>query len=710
MRQTQKLMDLHEYAKIQFDKIQGGYQEEREQSLEDRRFYSIAGAQWEGNLSEQFENKPRFEINKVHLSVIKIINEYRNNRITVDFISKDGTPDDSLADTCDMLFRADCQDSNAEEAYDNAFEEAAGGGFGALRLTTEYENPEDDEDDRQRIRFEPIYDADASVYFDLDAKRQDKSDAKFCFVVYSMTPEAYEEEYDKSPQSLWKDVDDSEYDWFTPDFVHVAEFYYCEKKKTTIHVYETLTGIEQRFTDEELEDDPELVKSLMSEGIRKVREKKVEKKKIHKYIMDGNEILEDCGYIAGTEIPIIPNYGKRWFVDGVERCMGHVRLVKDVQRLKNMLMSQLAEISSLSTIEKPIFTPEQMAGHGEMWAQDNVKNYPYLLIEPFEDASGQLVPQGPVGYTKPPQIPPALAALMQLVDIDEKELLGNSMETDKMISHVSGKAHELLQKRIDGQAYIYMSNFAKCVKRVGEVWLSMAKDVYVEPGRKMKAITNMGEVSSVELGAPEVNERGHVVDTNDLTKASFDVTVDVGPTSASQKEATVQTVLGMMQVVQDPETQQILQSMALLNMEGDGIAQTKGYFRRKLVQMGVLEPTPEEAKEMQAAAEKAAQEPDPNKEALMAMAAEANAKAQKAMAEVEEVLSKVQLNVAKTAETYSEVDSGEFKKMKELIQLEQEELKRQQEEMQAVQEAALARQQLAMQRQQAPGQQGLSPR
>lgn len=704
MRQSKRAQDVHENALIQFDKINDAYHEEREQSLQDRRFYSISGAQWEGNLSEQFENKPKFEVNKVHLSVIKIINEYRNNRITVDFVSKDGNPDAKLADVCDMLFRADEQDSNAEEAFDNGFEEAVGGGIGAWRLTTEYENPGDPDDDRQRIRIEPIYDADSCVFFDLDAKRQDKSDAKHCFVMWAMTPEAYELEWDRSPESMDRDINDTEYDWFAPDLVYVAEYYCVEKMKQTIYVYETLTGGEERFTEDEFEEDPELERKLQAQGLKKVREKRIETPRVHKYIMDGNEILEDCGYIAGKSIPIVPVYGKRWFIDGVERVMGHVRLVKDVQRLKNMLTSQLAEISSLSTVEKPIFTADQMAGHAAMWAEDNIKNYPYLLIEPFEDANGQLIPQGPVGYTKPPAIPPALAALMQLVDIDQKELLGGSGETDKMLSHVSGKAHELIQKRIDGQAYIYLSNFAKAIKRTGEIWLGMAKDIYVEPGRKMKAIDPLGQLSQVELGAPEVGPNEAVQESNNLTEASFDVTVDVGPTASSQKEATVQTILGMMQVVQDPETQQVLQSMALLNMEGDGIAQTRGYFRRKLVQMGVLEPTKEEAQMMAKAAQEAAQEPDPQKEALMAMAAEAQAKAQKAMAEVQEVLSDVQLNVAKTAETYSEVDMNNFRRVKEFIEAEQRQLEFEQRQMQE----AMQRRAAMVQQPQQPG--ALPPR
>ena len=131
---TQNLTNIHAEALAEFDRIQGALRFERKQCLEDRRFYSIAGAQWEGNIGEQFENKPKFEVNKIHLAVIRIINEYRNNRVTVDFVSKDGSDHSELADVCDGLYRSDEQDSVANEAYDNAFEEAVGGGFGAWRL------------------------------------------------------------------------------------------------------------------------------------------------------------------------------------------------------------------------------------------------------------------------------------------------------------------------------------------------------------------------------------------------------------------------------------------------------------------------------------------------------------------------------------------------------------------------------------------------
>ena len=120
LSKEQRHANIHAEAMAQFDDIQSALRDERLQCLQDRRFYSICGAQWEGPLGEQFENRPKFEVNKIHLAVIRIINEYRNNRIAVDFISKDGAQDDDLANTCNGLFRADEQDSVAEEAYDNA--------------------------------------------------------------------------------------------------------------------------------------------------------------------------------------------------------------------------------------------------------------------------------------------------------------------------------------------------------------------------------------------------------------------------------------------------------------------------------------------------------------------------------------------------------------------------------------------------------------
>ena len=646
-----KLSLIHQAARAEFDQIQGAMYQERMNCLGDRRFCSLAGAQWEGPLGDQFENKPRFEVNKIHMAVLRIINEYRNNRITVNFSSKEGEEYDKLADTCAGLYRADEQDSGAEEAYDNAFEEAVMGGFGAWRLRTEYQNEEDPEDDKQRVCIEPIFDADTSVYFDLGAKRQDKADAKRCFVLTSMTRDAYKAEYDDDPSTWPKTITRSQFDWYTPSVVYVAEYYKVEEVSEQIRIYKDFNGKEESLRPEEFDKEEE----MLATGWKEVRRKKIKTRKVRKYIMSGAKILEDCGYIAGKNIPIIPVYGKRWFVDNVERCMGHVRLAKDAQRLKNMQLSKLGEISALSAMEKPILVPEQVAGHQLMWAEDNLKNYPYLLINTLTDANGNPMVGGPVAYTKPPSLPPSMAALLQLTEVDMQEILGSPGQGDKMVSHLSGKTVELIQQRLDMQTFIYMSNMAKAVKRCGEVWLSIARDIFIEEGRKMKTVHESGKMEPIELLKPVVNEEGEIEYENDMSSAEYDVVVSVGPSSSTKRLATVRALTDMMTMTQDPEMTQVLSAMAMLNMEGEGISDVREYFRKKLLTMGVLKPTEAEAQEMAAAAQNA--QPDPQAQYLQAASEEAIARASKAQADSILAVAKAEEARAKTTETLSKVST-----------------------------------------------------
>ena len=653
-----RLAQIHADAIKEFDEIQKAVRPERLQCLADRRFYSIAGAQWEGAIGEQFENKPRFEFNHVHLAVIRIINEYRANRITVDFQTRDGSDDDEMADTCDGLYRADEKSSTAEEAYDNAFEEAVGGGFGAYRLRATYENMEDEESDRQRVVFEPIHDADSSVFFDLAARRQDKADAKRCYVLTPWPVEAYKEEWGDDPTDWPRSISQTEFDWTTPDLVWVCELYKVEERREVVRWFKGLDDTEMKVPDQELKDDPQKLAQLLATGFRQVREKRVERRVVHKYILSGGKVLEDCGIIAGRCIPIIPVYGKRWVVDGVERCMGHVRLAKDAQRLSNMLMSWLAEMAGRFDIEKPIMTPEQIAGHAQMWADDNIKQYPYLLINAVTDSAGNSAPQPPVAYTKAPQVPPAMAALTQLAQQALTDLLGNQQAGEEVREQVSGKAIELIQNRLDMQAFIYMSNNAKARKRGGEVWLSMMKDIAVEPNRRMKMLTKDGKPASVELNQPAYDpEKGREYVRNDIASASYEVDVDVGPSSSSLRSAVVRALTGIATITQDPETQQALTLATIANLEGEGLQDLRDWGRAKAIRMGLIKPTDEELAEM--ATEQQNQKPDAQTQYLEAEAGKAAALTVKAKADTFKVLADTEKSKADTAATLAGIDQAD---------------------------------------------------
>jgi hypothetical protein len=208
------------------------------------------------------------------------------------------------------MWRADSYHFKAQQARDNAVGKRSSAGFGAYRLKNEWADPYDKDSDDQRIN--PgltIADADQRVFFDGNSKLYDKSDARYAFVLTADTKATFEDEHD-APAS-WPDPAAVKplYDWFTPDVVIKAEYYEVEEvdAKLVILTHEA-SGEEQRHWDDELSrgdlDDYRKQGWTSKTSSRKRR-------RVHKYLMSGAEVLKDQGYIAGTCIPIVPVYGKR---------------------------------------------------------------------------------------------------------------------------------------------------------------------------------------------------------------------------------------------------------------------------------------------------------------------------------------------------------------------------------------------------------------
>jgi hypothetical protein len=111
---------------------------------------------------------------------------------------------------------------------------------------------------------------------------------------------------------------------------------------------------------------------------------------------------------------------------------------------QNMNISKIAEIASYSSVQKPIFAAEQILPHMEMWQQDSVVNNAFLLAEPLRDAGGNIVATGPLQYTQPPQIPPAIAALHAANEQDIQEILGQPQSAD-----APGSQHAAITARLN---------------------------------------------------------------------------------------------------------------------------------------------------------------------------------------------------------------------------------------------------------------------
>lgn len=670
--ESQRLQKIHAESIEEFHDIQDAMREERKLCLEDRRFAFIAGAQWEGD-QEQFKNVPMLEFNMTAQAIEQIMTDYRENQIDAQFVSKDGALDLELADTVAAIHRADKQDSCAEEAFSNAFEEAVTGGIGGWRLTTVYEDEENDEEDGpQRIRFEPIYEADRFVFFDLNSRRRDKSDARSCYIITPLTRKEYEKKYPDDDVSSWEeDVHCTQFDWAPPDMVYVAERFVVEYVPDTKITYRppgapgedvyTVDG-ERLFYRSQLTEDPAIESDLLALGWQKVAERKVKRKRIRKYILNGKRILKDCGFIRGREIPVVLVDGRRFFVDNIERVQGHVRRARDPQRIKNMLVSKLADFAGQSSTSKPIFTPEQIEAHDATWANDNLERRPYLPVDPVTNAEGQKEPMGPLGFTQPTPVPPAIVELSRQTDVDMQRILGNPNEGQEVKSHTSSKTVDAVQRRIDGKSSLFISNMGKAIRRSGQIYLSMMSEVYTQPGRRLKGVGPMNEPQRVELMKPVIREQGEeatggLVLSNDLTRVQFDVTIDIGPSSETRREAAFEAGINMQAVTEDPEAKTVLTYHNIMNMRGEGVAYLRKWARKVLVKQGVFPPTPEEAKALEAAAANA--QPGPIEQLALAQAQEALAKVKELAAKIELEMAQVGKTKAETIKTLADVNMAQ---------------------------------------------------
>lgn len=637
-----------------FNEISSATRDERMMSLEDRRFVFIQGAQWEGDWGQQFENCLRVQINKVQRGHDKIINDYRANRFTVNFRPKGNKGDDDTAELLNGLLYADMYRSGGGEALDNAFGEGAAGGMGAWRLCNEYEDESDPDNDHQRIAIYPIVDADQRVFFDLDAKRYDKSDARYAYVMHSMTPEAFKEQYGEERMSTWPEnrARANWFDWFRPTITFVAEYYEVEEVTQELRIYS------REETDEEYRHwasdmTPEMETDFKDRGFAR-RTRKIKRKRVHKYIMSGAEVLEDCGYIAGPNIPIVPFYGKRVFIDNIERFKGHVRDAKDPARVYNAQISKLTETASLAPREVPIFAPEQVQGLQDHWANMNIERHPYGLAHPIVDpVSGLIVQAGPVAKIDPPQLSPVLGALIQQTGSDIAEITNGDDGSMEIKSNVSGEAMDIAASRVDAKSYIYMDNFKQSIKRFGEIYEGMGREVYVEEGREVERMDEEGETSYATLHETYTDPSTDVTGVrHDLSVGQFNVVADVTEATATRRDKTVRTMIALANTAAtfgatDLATASLL--TAIKNMDGEGIDDYKEYAHRQAVQIGLDEMTPEE--EQQAAQAQENQQPDPQAVVLAKQAEALGAQAQKFQADAGKARADEKLAGAKTIQT-----------------------------------------------------------
>ncbi|EPC0968744.1 portal protein [Enterobacter hormaechei] len=647
--------------------------EARTEATNDLYFSRVS--QWDDWLSDYTTLQYRGQFDVVRPVVRKLVAEMRRNPVDVLFRPKDGT-DPNSADVLMGMYRTDMRHNTAKISVNIAVREQIEAGVGAWRLITEYED-QDPTSNNQVIRRVPIHEACTHVVWDSNSKQMDKSDAMHCTVINAMSRDGWkafaekngfdEEEMPsfQNPDMNWL------FPWLTSDVVYVGEYYEVEEKKETVFIYQDpLTGEPVSYFQRDIKD---VIDELADKGMVKVAEKKVKRRRVYKSIITCTTILKNREPIAGEHIPIVPVYGEWSFAGDKEVYEGVVRLTKDGQRLRNMIMSFNADIVARTPKKKPIFWPEQIEGYEYMYGGND--DYPYYLLNRTDENNGDL-PVQPISYMENPEVPQANAYMLEAATNSVSQVATMGVDAEAANGQVAFDTVNQLNMRADLETYVFQDNLATAMRRDGEIYQSMVNDIYDVPRQVMMTLED-GTEKQVQLLTQAVDyQTGTVVTLNDI-RGRYECYTDTGPSFQSMKEQNRAEIQELLAKVPPgtPEWQMLLLQYFTL-LDGKGVEMMREYANKQLVMMGLKKPETPEEMQMVEQAQQQPKEPSPEQTQAQGVLLQGQAellKAQNQQMQIQVDAAKAegqnQLNAAKVAEIFNNMDLDKQSAFREFLKL-----------------------------------------
>ena len=513
----QKIIEL---AKKRFKIASEMESELRQEALEDLKFR--AGDQWPQDIKSERDNdsKPCLVINRIPQFVRQVTNDQRQNRPSIKVHPVDDRADIDTAKVYQGLIRHIEANSNADIAYDKAFESAAIQGFGYFRIITDYVSPYSLE---QEILIRRIPNA-FSVFLDPFAKEPDGSDAKWGIIFENISKEDYVNMYGESKLANmddWAGLGGNN-DWIQSDQTRIAEYYYIEHKDDEVLQFQDgSTALLSELQESGIE--------ISVEDIIGRRKTKIPQVKWCK--TNGFEILEKTD-VAGRWIPIIPVIGDELLIDGKKVLEGVVRHARDPQRMYNYWASCETETIALAPKAPYIMAEGQITKDNQRnWEQANRKSFAYLTYKQT-DFNGRPAPPPQRQIAEPPVQAITNARLMSSDDLKASTgiydaALGNRSNEN------SGVAIQRRNIQSQTSNFHLIDNLTRAIKHGGRIIVAMIPSVYDTP-RVARIIGEEGEEEIIKINQA-FNQNGKPTEY-DLGVGKYDVSVDVGPSFASKRQ------------------------------------------------------------------------------------------------------------------------------------------------------------------------------
>lgn len=525
----------------------------RSEALEDLKF--AAGDQWPTEIqnSRNLEARPCLTINKIDPYIRQVTNQQRQARPRIKVHGMNTSSDEKLAEILTGVIRHIEVNSDADQAYDTAFDYSVRMGWGYFRVVTDYIR--DDSFD-QEIYIRPI-DNPFTVYFDPNSIMPDGSDAERCLITTVLEKKVFQDMYPDADLGsfTYRGTGDDSAEWIMKDDIRIAEYFYTERKAVKLVQLSDGTAV--------FEDELPAEEILRMAGITRVGERESMRKQIKWCKLTAMEVLEERTW-PGKYIPIVPVYGQQLVIESKRKKYGLVRNAKDPQRMLNFWQTSITESVALAPKAKWLLAEGQDEGHELEWASANIKSTPVLRYKQ-KDIEGQPAP-APVRLQ--PEPPPAgILAASASINNDLQAVLGifdpNQMPTGNM----SGKAINGQQQQMDLTNFHYFDNLTRSIRFAGKILLDLIPKIY-DHERVMRIIGYDNQPELVVLNQRTVDAAGVTKILNDVTVGEYDVVMETGPGYNSKRQEAVANMMPLLSA--SPELMKIAGDLVFRNMDFPG--------------------------------------------------------------------------------------------------------------------------------------------
>lgn len=500
----------------------------RQEGLQDLKF--AAGDQWPVEIqnSRNIESRPCLTINKLDPYIRQVTNQQRQQRPRIKVHPVNNEGDLKVAQVIEGITRHIEVNSNADTAYDTAFDYAVRMGWGYWRVITDYVR-EDSFD--QEIFIEPI-DNPFSVYFDPNSVNPDGSDARKCLVTTVVSKERFREMYpgaDDGVGFLPRATGDDTAEWVTKEDIRIAEFFYVHEERAELVILSDGT--------KEYADKLPPKEILDEAGIVEVKRRKTTRRTVKWCKLTAMQILEEKEW-PGRWIPIIPCYGAQVVIEGKRKKYGLVRFAKDPQRMYNFWRTSMTESIALAPKAKWVMAEGQDEGHENEWALANIKSTPVLRYKQ-RDINGETAP--PPARLQPEPPPVGIMEAAGEVNNDLQTVMGIFDPSQQLPGNMSGKALMGQQNQVDLSNFHFYDNMTRSIKHTGKIILDLIPKIY-DTQRVLRIIGVDGKPDMTTVN--ELTATGEVL--NNVTVGEYDVVMDTGPGYNSKRQQAVEAMLPLM--------------------------------------------------------------------------------------------------------------------------------------------------------------------